>query len=117
MTRTTTREIPQHGSSPAAGRCWRDRRKESWNSWSKLAKFHILQLLQAFLLAPNQPKNWRKIAISNSVGSVKHFGSTPLHALVEERHKQQNELIMEKHGLVSFIVHPDYIAGTREQNV
>jgi hypothetical protein len=31
--------------------------------------------------------------------------------------KQQTELIMEKHGLMSFIVHPDYISGAREQSV
>ena len=31
--------------------------------------------------------------------------------------KQQTELIMEKHGLMSFIVHPDYITGAREQSV
>ena len=31
--------------------------------------------------------------------------------------KQQIELIMEKHGLMSFIVHPDYITGAREKNV
>ena len=31
--------------------------------------------------------------------------------------KQQTKLIMEKHGLMSFIVHPDYIMGTREKNV
>jgi hypothetical protein len=30
--------------------------------------------------------NWRNIAISNNVGGVKHFLSTPLHALEEERH-------------------------------
>jgi hypothetical protein len=29
---------------------------------------------------------WRKIAISNNVGRVKHFLSTRLHALEEERH-------------------------------
>ena len=28
--------------------------------------------------------------------------------------KQQIELIMEKHGLMSFVVHPDYITGPRE---
>ena len=31
--------------------------------------------------------------------------------------KQQTELIMEKHGLMSFIIHPDYISGAREQGV
>lgn len=31
--------------------------------------------------------------------------------------KQQSELIMDKHGLMSFIVHPDYISGAREQSV
>lgn len=31
--------------------------------------------------------------------------------------KKQTELIMEKHGLMSFIVHPDYIMGARERNV
>jgi hypothetical protein len=30
--------------------------------------------------------NWRNIAISNNVGGVKHFSSTLLHALDEERH-------------------------------
>ena len=30
--------------------------------------------------------NWWKIAISNNVGGVKHFLSTLLHALEEERH-------------------------------
>jgi len=33
-----------------------------------------------------QWRNCRKIAISNNVGTVKHFPSTPLHALGEERH-------------------------------
>ena len=31
--------------------------------------------------------------------------------------KQQINLIMEKHGLISFIVHPDYVGGTRERAV
>jgi hypothetical protein len=31
--------------------------------------------------------------------------------------KQQTELIMEKHGLMSFIIHPDYISGVRERCV
>jgi hypothetical protein len=31
--------------------------------------------------------------------------------------KQQINLIMEKHGLISFIVHPDYVGGTRERTV
>jgi len=31
--------------------------------------------------------------------------------------KQQIEMIMEKHGLMSFIVHPDYITGDRERAV
>jgi hypothetical protein len=31
--------------------------------------------------------------------------------------KQQLELIMEKHGLISFIVHPDYVANDREMSV
>lgn len=31
--------------------------------------------------------------------------------------KQQTELIMEKHGLITFIIHPDYITKPREQNV
>ena len=31
--------------------------------------------------------------------------------------KQQTKLIMEKHGLMSFIIHPDYISGAREQSV
>lgn len=31
--------------------------------------------------------------------------------------KRQIELIMEKHGLMSFIVHPDYISGTRERGI
>lgn len=31
--------------------------------------------------------------------------------------KRQMDLIMEKHGLMSFIVHPDYIARSRERNV
>ncbi len=31
--------------------------------------------------------------------------------------KQQIELIMEKHGLISFIVHPDYIQKSRERTV
>ena len=30
--------------------------------------------------------DWRKIPISNNVGSVKHFLSALRHALVEERH-------------------------------
>ena len=29
--------------------------------------------------------------------------------------KRQTELIMEKHGLMSFIVHPDYIMSNRER--
>jgi hypothetical protein len=31
--------------------------------------------------------------------------------------KQQVELIMEKHGFMSFIVHPDYIMAPREQSI
>ena len=31
--------------------------------------------------------------------------------------KRQIELIMEKHGLMSFIVHPDYIVGRRERSI
>ena len=31
--------------------------------------------------------------------------------------KQQIEFIMEKHGLITFIIHPDYITKFREQNV
>jgi hypothetical protein len=31
--------------------------------------------------------------------------------------KKQINLIMEKHGLISLIVHPDYVGGTREQAV
>jgi hypothetical protein len=31
--------------------------------------------------------------------------------------KTQIELIMEKHGLLSFIIHPDYATGTRERKV
>ena len=31
--------------------------------------------------------------------------------------KQQIELIMNKHGLMSFIVHPDYIIGDRERGI
>lgn len=31
--------------------------------------------------------------------------------------KRQIELIMEKHGLMSFIAHPDYIASSRERSV
>jgi len=31
--------------------------------------------------------------------------------------KQQSELIMQKHGLMSFIVHPDYIISSREQGI
>jgi hypothetical protein len=31
--------------------------------------------------------------------------------------KRQIELIMEKHGLMSFIVHPDYIAAPRERGI
>ncbi|PYX05706.1 MAG: hypothetical protein DMG88_20635 [Acidobacteria bacterium] len=31
--------------------------------------------------------------------------------------KKQMDLIMEKHGLMSFIVHPDYIGGHREREV
>jgi len=34
----------------------------------------------------SQTVNWRYIAISNNVGGVKHFLSTRLHALEEERH-------------------------------
>jgi hypothetical protein len=30
--------------------------------------------------------------------------------------KRQAEIIMEKHGLISFIVHPDYVTTTRERN-
>jgi hypothetical protein len=30
---------------------------------------------------------------------------------------KQIDLIMEKHGLISFIVHPDYVGGNRERNV
>jgi hypothetical protein len=31
--------------------------------------------------------------------------------------KRQIELIMEHHGLINFIVHPDYITKSREWNV
>lgn len=31
--------------------------------------------------------------------------------------KQQIELIMAKHGLISFIIHPDYIVGLRERRI
>src|SRR5208283_1206364 len=31
--------------------------------------------------------------------------------------KRQTELVMQKHGLLSFIVHPDYIVGPREWNI
>jgi hypothetical protein len=31
--------------------------------------------------------------------------------------KRQTDLILEKHGLMSFIVHPDYIIGSRERSV
>jgi hypothetical protein len=31
--------------------------------------------------------------------------------------KRQIELIMERHGLMSFIVHPDYIGATRERGI
>jgi len=31
--------------------------------------------------------------------------------------KKQVHLIMEKHGLISFIVHPDYVGGSRERTV
>ena len=31
--------------------------------------------------------------------------------------KQQIDLIMQKHGLISFIVHPDYVGGPRERTV
>jgi hypothetical protein len=31
-------------------------------------------------------RTWRKIAISNNVGHVKHYARTRLRALVEERH-------------------------------
>jgi len=31
--------------------------------------------------------------------------------------KKQMELIMEKHGLISVIVHPDYVDGSREREV
>ena len=31
--------------------------------------------------------------------------------------KRQIDLIIEKQGLISFIVHPDYIGGDRERNV
>jgi hypothetical protein len=31
--------------------------------------------------------------------------------------KQQIELILEKHGLISFIIHPDYITGLRERRI
>jgi hypothetical protein len=34
-----------------------------------------------------------------------------------DRWKQQIELIMENHGLMNFIVHPDYIIGARERQV
>ncbi|WP_348260864.1 hypothetical protein P8935_13735 [Telmatobacter sp. DSM 110680] len=34
-----------------------------------------------------------------------------------DRWKQQIELIMEHHGLMNFIVHPDYIIGARERQV
>jgi hypothetical protein len=33
-----------------------------------------------------RPHSWRKIAISNNVGSVKRFLSAPEHALWKERH-------------------------------
>jgi hypothetical protein len=31
--------------------------------------------------------------------------------------KQQTELIMEKYGLLSFIIHPDYVVKSREQSI
>jgi hypothetical protein len=31
--------------------------------------------------------------------------------------KRQIELIMEKHGLISFIVHPDYVVNSKEQSI
>jgi len=31
--------------------------------------------------------------------------------------KKQINLIMERHGLISFIVHPDYLSGSRERTV
>ena len=31
--------------------------------------------------------------------------------------KAQTELIMEKHGLLSFIIHPDYVVRPREQGI
>ncbi len=31
--------------------------------------------------------------------------------------KKQIDLIMESHGLISFIVHPDYVSGPRERAV
>jgi hypothetical protein len=31
--------------------------------------------------------------------------------------KRQTELIMQRHGLLSFIVHPDYIIGSRERTI
>ena len=34
-----------------------------------------------------------------------------------DRWKQQVRLIMENHGLMNFIVHPDYILGSRERDV
>jgi hypothetical protein len=30
--------------------------------------------------------------------------------------KRQSELILEKHGLVSFVIHPDYIRSSQETN-
>ena len=31
--------------------------------------------------------------------------------------KKQIDLITEKHGLISFIVHPDYVGGSRERSI
>jgi hypothetical protein len=42
--------------------------------------------MKAMELAVAQEDSWRKIAIANNVGGVKHFSSTLLHALGEERH-------------------------------
>jgi hypothetical protein len=36
--------------------------------------------------SPSVAGSWRKIAVSNNVGHVKHYMRTPLRALVEERH-------------------------------
>jgi len=40
-----------------------------------------------------------------------------LHDYSIELWKKQINLIMEKHGLISFIVHPDYVGGPRERGV